>query len=209
MMYNIWTKFTLRRLMIESKPFIKEVALVFIVFVVAYLSYSYTNRQAKALVKEKNQAVQTLNSINRNIKTANSAIVLWEDLKGDLQTRQGLDIETFKLLVERIKSRHAINNFNVRLTAPAIRKDLKQQKYIDLEYSTIDMSFNAVTDVDAYRFLNEIMESVPGILHIERFDFRVTKELTAKTLIAIKSGKIKDTVKVAIQLKWHNIIDIK
>ena len=208
-MSDIFTKFTLKRLLIESKPFIKEVAIVFAVFLIAYMSYTYSNNESDALLTEKKRAVQTLDQINSNIKSVNNAMILWEDLKRELHTRNGLDIETFRLLVETIKGRHAINDFSVKLTNPVVRGDFKDKKYIQLEYSTIEMNFNAVTDVDAYRFLKEMIQSVPGILQIERFDFKVTKELNAKTLLAIKEGKIKDTVKVSIQLKWHNIIDIK
>ena len=208
-MHNVFSKFTLRRLLSESRPFIKEVVFIFIVFIVAYFSYTYTKAKANDLVAQKKRAILTLRSINQNIKSANSAIVSWQTVKNTLDNREGLDIEAFKVLVEQIKERHAINGFTITLTPPQIRSTKEETKYIDLEFNTIQINFNALTDVDAYRFINEIMASVPGMLHIERLDFRVMKSLDEKTLSSIKAGKIKDTVKVSLVFRWHNIIDIK
>lgn len=201
-------KFIIKRLKNEFAPFMKEMILLFSIVIVLGIVYFYVRGHIMALQNSKQIAENQLRSIDAGIVESKNSLLVWEDVKEKLSNRKGLDIEAFRILVETIQLKHAISDLEIVLTTPATRNDSKNNQFVHLEYNEIEMSFNSITDVEAYRFLAELTRNVPGILHIEKFEFDAKTDLEDDIIQTLREGEIQSMVEIRVTFKWHNIIDL-
>lgn len=203
-----YRNFIIKRLRLELVPYFMSLAVSIILLLVVTAGFWFIKDRAQSSLDAAANAKEQLRTIDSSMRDAKSSFQTWDNLKEKLATRKGLDVEAFKTLVEKIQSQHAIANLNITLTNPTTRNDSKNNKYINLQQSEITMNFGAITDVDAYRFLNELVSSTPGILHVEKFELTLSKELTPQNLANLQEGKTKGLISVNVNFRWHNFIDL-
>ena len=70
------------------------------------------------------------------------------------------------------------------------------------------MSFNAYTDIHAFRFMREVIKKLEGHIHIKSFQI-FADSLTKEVLDGLKGGTVKKMVTVKSEFLWHQIKDKK
>lgn len=201
-------RFIIKRLKNEFSPFIKEMSLLFSIVTVLGIIYFYTRGYMINLQNSKQVAETQLKQVDEIIVESKNSLIVWEQVKEKLKNRKGLDIEAFRALVEVIQLKHAISDLEIILTTPTTRNDSKDKQFVNLEHNEIEMNFNSITDVEAYRFLIELMNNIPGILHIEKFEFDAKTDLENAIVQTLREGEIQSMVEISLTFKWHNIIDL-
>ena len=73
---------------------------------------------------------------------------------------------------------------------------------MDIERSTIQMEFEAMTDQHVYSFVEEFSLRFPGFIKVHSFDISRERELTSNTLFQVHSGGTPLLVKASFSADW-------
>lgn len=201
-------KFIAKRLKHEVMPFAKELSFAALALIISGILFLYVRSHINNLEFNKQTKASQLELVDRGIVESKNSLLVWDEVKNQLKNRRGLDIEAFRSIVERIQLKHAISDLEIILTTPTTRNDSEKYKFVRLEFNEIEVGFSSITDVEAYRFLVELMNNVPGILHIEKFEMNARTDIEEVIVATLKEGEIQSMVEISVLFKWHNIIDL-
>jgi hypothetical protein len=128
------------------------------------------------------------------------AIVIWNSgLKDAYSQRSGLNIEEAKKIINNLRVEYNIKNLSIGLTSPTPRKDIYGLEFSKLIYSRINIELEAYSDKDVLRFIDGIIDKLPGILQCTsaQMDVKPIDKITGKKMISAK-----------IEILWENVEDI-
>ncbi|RZI45426.1 hypothetical protein EDM53_05290 [Rickettsiales endosymbiont of Peranema trichophorum] len=160
----------------------------------------------KEVYKDNAQLKTQLLELQDRIKNVNSMLTQWTGLQERHVTTSGLKIEYAKSIIDQLRQSYLINNLEVNISSPVLRRDVLK-KYVGLEYSEVAINFGTYVDIEALQFIDELVNKMPGIVHITRLRIvRLDTPITEQILIR-KEAK-KDMVQVKLNLIWHDLKSI-
>lgn len=173
-------------------------------------SYNLSNSGSEKQFKdESNSLEKKVLDLKDYIAKSDSSIKLWnEEIKLKHSERPGLKVEEFKKLLDQLKEIYKIQSLTINLLTPEQRVDLGALKYITVRSSNLNLSFEALTDVDVYQFLVALVSQTPGYLQVKNISITGISEVNnevAKTLVT--SGS-KSIVTVKVEFVWQDLQDL-
>jgi len=191
--------------------------LKFIVIVLAILgasvgalaSYDFSNRGEEESFRSTTQSLQSeIQSIKRKITDSGSALELWNnEAKEKHVNRDGVQVDFAKTLINELKEKYKIQGLTISLSAPEKRVDMTFNQHIDIQYSTLKLTFVAPTDINAYLFIYDLQNSMPGYIQIKDISFIAINEITEEVLKGIERGEKNDIVSVKTEMIWQDFKD--
>ena len=124
--------------------------------------HSLSKKHSERIVGELKGLESKNEALKAKLNLATTALTAWEDtIQKQHSDRPGLKIKETQALLEQLKQTYRISNVTINLSNPEKRTDI-QSKYVNIEYSIINLSFDAYTDIDAFLFLNTFTQQMPG-----------------------------------------------
>lgn len=177
----------------------------------ALSGYYYTNQGQQDKYKADTKSLQAeIEKTKEKISKASYAIDRWNDkVKLYHTTRTGLKLDYIRRAIEQLREIYKIKTLTINLSTPALRQDIIGGKFIDIEHSTVSMTYSTFTDLDAYRFLLALMSEFPGYAQVKSFTITGVSDLTQDVLSGIEKGTAKDIVSVKVEIMWQDLSDKK
>ena len=191
---------------------LRNTVVLFILFAVilSFVFYQATSleSQEKRLKGEFRGLQQKLVDINNTIAKSKDVLGVWSTLDSSIYSaRGGINLEKANQYIEDLKQKYYITDVVVDFSNPKIRKDLeKDSELLDVQYCTVNLSFNAYADTYAFQFVRDLLSQLEGYIHIKSFEI-LADDFNAEVLGGIESGVITKMIKVRVSLIWHQIKD--
>ncbi len=129
---------------------------------------------------------------------------LWGKLTANKKNTNGIKMDEINAKLTSIAETYSITNPTIKVTLPEVIKDgILKRSTVNTLFATVNLDFQAVSDVRALAFANDFMESLPGYRIITNFEIKKDKDYSVEDLISISSGKGSGVVKGKIDFFWY------
>ena len=139
---------------------------------------------------EKNKAIiiQTTSIVNKSI-AAKKYIKLWnEDLNAKQKELSGISVETIQAQIDKIASNQNITLSSIAFS-PSVMTGGSFEKLSIVTYSTlVTIKFSTITDINAFKFLNDLKENLDNFIVVTEINLKRTKKITPDFLKQLGSG---------------------
>lgn len=153
-----------------------------------------------------------MTEVNNQRLRSEDALKLWNGgLSTRYQSRNGLNLDLAKKQIENIKLSNRIMNVTVSLSNPAMRQDIKDLQYTNIDYSNLSIGFSAYTDKDAWKFVYDISEVLPGVVTYVSYSMTAVSEINQDILNTsnLKGAQIRPLIDGKLEILWQNLEDFE
>jgi hypothetical protein len=74
---------------------------------------------------------------------------------------------------------------------------------IEMVYSSVDLSFRAINDIEALLFISQLTSSLPGYVVINKLSITKSKDYTDADLVGISSGQKIRSISSQVNFYWY------
>ncbi len=181
---------------------------VLLLFGIIAFFYLQSVHKLKDISVEKEQLEDSIAALEESIYEAKQSLALWDNAQLVHTKRNGIDFETAEDLIHSAKLKYNLIDLKIDMSVPKMRKDFSLNKYTSIEMTNLRIKFYTIKDFDAFAFVNEFMNNVPGNIQIEEMHFKVLEDINADTLKAIEQGTLKKVMSMDVLFIWQNIVDM-
>lgn len=200
----------LREELIKTAWIAGGIALAALIFV----GYSFYDRQSRE---------DTLAQIQRDLALANNHIVKMEDDNNkfiqmqlhynripDKQRDMNLSdlpsrIALLQPTLQSLKVRYRLAVLDISLTNVAPLISTQEQKGYDTHFNTVTLTFGGLSDELLLSFVQELFETLPGYMRVEKMELKREAEITPAILGQIKNSSIPLLVNGSVVFTWKTV----
>lgn len=166
------------------------------------------NEEYKHKIKEDLQALNTSSSeVQNKLNISKTALIAWnETIKKKYAQREGLRIRQAQLVLDKLKKTYKVANTAIKFSKAERRKDI-ESKFVDIEYSIGDLSFDAITDLEAMMFIEDFLDKMPGVLILKKINLTSAEQLNSSVIQDLSGGGKKGLITVKIDFLWQDMVD--
>jgi hypothetical protein len=174
--------------------------------VVNFYFHQETNVQEKvAKINSEISQIQNQTSELEN-KTAEVAkyTTIWKGMSPNRIAASGIKLDEFNTKLTAVSEKYSITNVNLKISVPEVLNEgIFKRESVEILFSPVSITFNALSDIRAISFLNEFIESLQGYPVVTSFELKKTKDYADQDLENISSGKGVGVVSGKIDFFWY------
>jgi hypothetical protein len=183
------------------------IAIIICVFVKFSQSFFY-NKNSEYKVQNQNLETQ-ISKLTNDVEKAKSSFLVWQKIKDKNFDTVGLRINVAKKIIDDLRQLYLINNLDVNLSNPVVRKDIIKET-VGLEYSDFIITFQSYSDTEIFKFIDGLNKKMPGILHYAYINMRALDvDIDDAMLDNIRKGGYKDLVQARLIMNWQDFKNLK
>lgn len=98
----------------------------------------------------------------------------------------------------------SLNNPQIKISFPEeMKKGIFDTDTVGMVSSSVEISFKAVSDIEAILFMYELTDSLPGYVVINNAMIKKERNYSTQDLVAISSGKSNGAVFGQLNFRWY------
>ena len=133
-----------------------------------------------------------------------------EKMSENKKSTAGIKMDDFNSKLNSLAATYRIFSPTIKVVLPENLKDgLFQRTTIDVFFTTVNLSFDALDDVMAISFVSDLISSLPGNIVVSNFEMRKAKDYTEQDFVEITSGKAKGNISGKLDFYWYAYKDKK
>jgi hypothetical protein len=130
---------------------------------------------------------------------------LWKTIEDNKKNITGIKVDDVNKTLDSLGEKYSITKPVIKITLPeALNDGIFFRQTINVLFSKITLSFNALDDAKAIMFLSELTSSLPGYLVVNNFEIKKGKNYSSQDLIDISVGKISGTIEAKADILWYS-----
>lgn len=128
----------------------------------------------------------------------------WMTLTEAQKNTAGIKMDDVNAKLEKIADKYSIKSPTIKVTLPEALKDsVFKTTTVNVLFTTVNLSFTAVSDVKALLFIDEFIDSLQGYQVITAFDIRKNKDYSPQDLVDISTGKSVGAISGKVDFFWY------
>jgi hypothetical protein len=128
------------------------------------------------------------------VERIEEATKLWNSgLNSLYEDRKGIDVDFAKRSVYGLHKKYGFKDFSVSITDPNINKNFTGLQYVAIESSVLNITFNALSDLDVLEFIKDLKDTLPGIV--------------VDLYMEMRLNNVSSSLDVKIVMLWQNFLD--
>ncbi len=184
------------------------IALITMLSIINALNNSLENEQKNIEINSKS-TTKKLASLKNEIVSTQKAQKLWEEgVSEKFQERTGMKVKELNKILEQLKESYKLKNLIVNLTNPERKKENINLEFSKIMYSVGNISFESLTDIDVFKFIETFHKEIPGFIQIKSLETIRNKGKIENALKEIESGKIAGLINYRMEFIWLDVEDI-
>ena len=146
-----------------------------------------------------------LSGLNKKTLEFSEAVKTWESMSEEDKNLQGLRINDAKDLLDKLQEKYKISSVKISFSKPEeILGDYTTDTVVMIS-SIISMSFDAISDEFAYKFIEDITSEFPGYVQIKSFSIKEATPVTKEIIKKISIGEDVSIIPVTLEFYWHDL----
>lgn len=175
-------------------------------------SYEASVIQQKAAAESKfTQDDSLLTNLRGQMDKSGEAEKKFLELQGPRSTEDfsaGFDV--FQNFLIKTKDRYRISaDIKLAKEEPTNKAELKNFAYDVLVRQNLELSVKAISDAHLFAFLNDLQTKAPGLVRINKFEFKraaAAADLSDETINKLKTGTYPLLIEGTIDLTWIRLV---
>lgn len=116
----------------------------------------------------------------------------------------GIKIDDINSRLADIGDRHNISDSTIKVSFPEpLTEGIFNMATIEMVYSSVDLSFKAINDIEALLFISQLTNSLPGYVVINKLSVGKARDYNDADLIAISAGQKIRLVTSQVNFYWY------
>ena len=171
------------------------------------MAMKHNNQKGKELdkiLKDINEVRSKMNDIERRAMLTKRYIDTWNNVITEKQKeKDGIDIEYIKKLITDIVARYPISNLNMSFSIPTDTSYISRI-VVSVFNTEITISFDCLTEYDAYHFFNDLFKNKDIFFVVEKFEIRRTKNINKDFIQSLINNGFNNNglFSVNIKIQW-------
>lgn len=129
---------------------------------------------------------------------------VFKTLTAQRKDTSGINFDTINSKLELVSMKYNVDNSVIKVSFPEnLTNGVFNMSSIAMVSSSVNLSFNAISDVEALSFISEFLDSLPGYTVVNDISIKKTKEYTSTDLISISSGRKSGNISGQVQFYWY------
>lgn len=196
---------------------VKKIIVLSVVFLtfsaILFLSIEFFLSGKKAIKTEmdnlnqnnENVLLEIKNIINKSI-IAKNYIAKWEkDFTPSQKKLEGLEINDVQKIIQDVAIKNKIINMSVNFAPVIIVKGAFEKQNISTYTTLITTSFNAITDINVFNFIDDLKTELPGFIVIQEVNLVRTKRVDESFLKALETMNIATAINCDMKIRLYNL----
>ena len=143
--------------------------------------------------------------IDRKVNLVKNYIHMWEEeITENQKIRNGIDMESIRVVIDDIANKHSIDNLNISFSIPTQITEIKGNP-IDVLNTEITITFNCLTEYSVYYFLNELTNNKNAFFIIEELEIKKIKNIDKELIKTLIENGTANLLSVTIKLQWYEL----
>ncbi len=127
-----------------------------------------------------------------------------EKMDENKKSTSGIKMDDFNSKLKALAETYRIFSPTVKVVLPENLKDgIFQRTTIDVFFTTVNLSFDALDDVAAISFVSDLISSLPGNVTVNNFEMKKSKDYSDQDFVAITSGAGKGNISGKLDFYWY------
>lgn len=173
--------------------------------------FSYNSNQEDkftATINKLKSETSTIQSQAAELRSKTSDIrkykTILEKMSENKKSTAGIKMDDFNSKLNYFATTYRIFSPAVKVALPENLKDgLFQRTTIDVFFTTVNLSFDALDDVAAISFVSNLTSSLPGTIVVSNFEMKKSKDYSEQDFVAITSGTAKGNISGKLDFYWY------
>jgi hypothetical protein len=161
---------------------------------------------ASAKSEQREQALQLVKmgliNMEQEIKKAEEALKIWSEIKDQHKKLNGLEIESAKFVMDKLKLQNSLTSMQVNLSNPEPWPTEFTTTQVEVMNSDVKIGFSTFKDADTFNFLYDIARNLPGYVLIDNISISAIDRITEEDIIKIKAGQLNKVITADVNFKW-------
>lgn len=129
---------------------------------------------------------------------------IWKQINENKKKIAGIKVDYVNESLKNAAQKYAIGDTKIKITLPEkLDKGVFNRKTVEVLYTTVNLDFVAVSDVNAIAFIYDFLSSLPGYQVITRLNIRKGKDYEAQDYVAISAGKSNGNISGKVSFFWY------
>ena len=175
---------------------------------------------AKVLLDEKDKMQQEIDSVNndnsviisqiRDIEAkstmAKNYIKIWNDnYIPNQKLMKGINVQDIESKIREIAEKNNLTNIVINLSPVILAGGQFERENVKAYTTLIVVKFDAITDINVFKFLDEFMDSIGYFITIQEIKMERTKKVSEEFLKSLANGNITTAISGEIKIRIYGI----
>ncbi len=142
--------------------------------------------------------------LERKIEEVKKYKEIFKTISENRKNSNGIKIDDINSKLEDIGDRHNISDSAIKVSFPeTLKESIFNMATIEMVYSSVDLSFRAINDIEALLFISQLTSSLPGYVVINKLSITKSKDYTDADLVDISSGQKIRSISSQVNFYWY------
>jgi cell division protein FtsL len=129
---------------------------------------------------------------------------IWGTLTESKKNSNGIKIDDINFKLDTISQEHNIYNPVIKVSFPEnLTNGIFAMSTTDIVCSSVNLSFFAISDIEALLFISELTKSLPGYVVIKKLSIQKLKKYSESDLAKISSGEGSGAISSQVDFYWY------
>jgi len=192
-----------------------SISAVLFLLLAALFSYnfykkSHVDSKVKEIKSETSKLKSQASELKTKISEAEKYRNLWSSISSNKKSTSGIKMDNVNALLSAVSEKYSILKPSIKVALPEAMKDgIFKRKTVTILSTTATLSFEAVNDIKALLFVDELLNSLPGYIIITNFEIKKSKQYSDQDLVALSSGNGSGAILGKIDFFWYTYKDLE
>lgn len=194
-----------------KKRIVKSFSIAIALLAVAACCFYYrihkeqqSRNEVQAIESSTSSVRSEIESLQNKMQEIKKYKEIWINISENKKSLVGIKIDNINTKLEQIGSKYNISQSNIKVSFPENVKDgIFDISSSDLVFSSVNLTFNAISDTEALMFVSDLIQSLPGYAVISKLSIAKTKDYTNEDLIKISSGADVGSIVSSVDFFWY------
>lgn len=147
-------------------------------------------KKVNSLTKRNNEILKQIRDIENKSKTAKKYIQIWEkDFIVEQKELKGVDVDKIGERLQRLAKSSNLSNVDINFSPVTILGKDFEKNNIATYTTLVTIKFGAITDVDVFRFIDQIQKTIGYFTVIQNISLKRTGKVDDDFLSSLIDGK--------------------
>ena len=146
-----------------------------------------------------------INHFNTKTEDIANALATWKYVTSEVQHFKGLQLRKAKDLLDEMKTKHNLNQLDIKLSKPEIQKGRLKGVKVGVESTTLQLKIRCYSDIQIFNFLYDLLIMLPGYPQTIKLSINKSHDLNETNLYRIARDSRFSPVLSEIDIRWNDL----
>jgi len=196
----------INNIVIFSVIFLSFIIVIFFISEFSMARKVKFDEEIKSLNANNNEITLQIKDIINKSLMAKNYIFKWEkEYSPSQKNLSGIEVGNIQKTIEDIAIKDNIINLTLNFSPVIVAQDAFKRENLTVYTALITLTFNTITDINIYKFLDDLKNELPGFVVIQKLNFKRIKKIDENFLKTLSTMNIPSAVDGSVEIRIYNL----